>query len=282
MENIIVSNPEKIKIIKNEIIDWWKENLHIISDFDRTLTQAYSDWKYRASLISVLYEEWYLSKKYQKTAQWFFAYYHPIEVDNNISIEDKKRAMEEWRTKHKILLIKEWISKQDIYKAMKSQNINLRKWSKKFFELLNKNNIPLVILSAWWLWTLSIEKYLKNQNSMYDNICLIGNEFVRDRDKAVDFKKPIIHSLNKDETVIKEFPKIYEKVKDKKNVILLGDSISDIQMVEWFEYNNLLKIWFLNKDVEKNIEKYKSNYDVVIINDWSMEFVNDLLDEILK
>jgi len=67
---------------------------------------------------------------------------------------------------------------------------------------------------------------------MYDNICLIGNEFVRDRDKAVDFKKPIIHSLNKDETVIKEFPKIYEKVKDKKNVILLGDSISDIQMLE--------------------------------------------------
>lgn len=180
------------------------------------------------------------------------------------------------------MLIEEWITKQDIYKAMKSQNINLREWSKKFFELLNKNNIPIVILSAWWLWTLSIEKYLENQNSMYDNIYLIGNEFVRDGDKAVDFKKPIIHSLNKDETVIKEFPKIYEKVKDRKNMILLGDSISDIQMVEWFEYNNLLKIWFLNKDVEKNIEKYKSNYDVVIINDWSMEFVNDLLDEILK
>jgi len=272
---------KKYQRILDKLVFWWKEKLHIISDFDRTLTQAYSNWKYRTSLISVLYEEWYLSKEYQETAQWFFAYYHPIEIDNNISMEEKKRAMEEWRTKHKLLLIKEWITKQDIYKAMKSQNINLREWSKVFFEILNKNNIPLLILSAWWLWTLSIERYLENQKSLFKNIYLIWNEFVRDGDKAVDLKKPLIHTFNKDETVIEEFPEIYEKTEHRKNVILLWDSIGDVKMIDWFKYDNLLKIGFLNKDVEKNIEKYKSNYDVVIINDWSMEFVNDLLRKIL-
>jgi len=272
---------KKYQRILDKLVFWWKEKLHIISDFDRTLTQAYSNWKYRTSLISVLYEEWYLSKEYQETAQWFFAYYHPIEIDNNISMEEKKRAMEEWRRKHKLLLIKEWITKQDIYKAMKSQNINLREWSKVFFEILNKNNIPLLILSAWWLWTLSIERYLENQKSLFKNIYLIWNEFVRDGDKAVDFKKPLIHTFNKDETVIEEFPEIYEKTEHRKNVILLWDSIGDVKMIDWFKYDNLLKIGFLNKDVEKNIEKYKSNYDVVIINDWSMEFVNDLLRKIL-
>jgi 5'-nucleotidase len=90
---------------------------------------------------------------------------------------------------------------------------------------------------------LSIEKYLENQNSLYKNISLIGNEFIwSDNDVAVDFKKPIIHSLNKDETAIREFPEIYKEIEDKKNVILLGDSIGDTQMIDGFEYDNLLKI----------------------------------------
>ena len=281
-KNIIISNSLNYKKILSRLIKWWKEKLHIVSDFDRTLTQAFSNGQYRASLISVLYEEWYLSPEYQKTAQWFAAKYRPIELDNSIPIKDKKDAMKEWRTKHKLLLIKEWITKQDIYKAMQSQNINLRKWSAEFFELLNKNNVPLVILSAWWLWTLSIEKYLENQKSLYPNIHLIWNEFIWDGDKAIDFKKPVIHTFNKDETIIESFPAIYSKVKDRKNVILLGDSLSDVKMIDWFDYDNLLKIGFLNKDVEKNIEKYINNYDVVIINDWSMKFINKLLIKIIK
>jgi hypothetical protein len=82
--------------------------------------------------------------------------------------------------------------------------------------------------------------------------------------------------MNKDETVLKDFP-IFEKIKDRKNVILLWDSPSDTDMIKWFEYDNLLKIWFLNKDVEKNMEKYIKNYDVLITNDGNMEFVNDIL-----
>ena len=282
MKNITISNQNKSNKIIDNFIKGWKENLHILADFDRTLTQAFSDGKYRASLVSVLYEEWYLSAEYQKTAQWFAAKYRPIELDNSISMEDKKEVMKEWRTKHKLLLIKEWITKQDIYEAMKSQNINLREWSKNFFDILNKNNIPLIILSAGWLGTLSIEKYLENQKSLNNNIHLIWNEFIRDWDNAIDFKKPIIHTFNKDETIIQAFPEIYEQVKNKKNVILLWDSLSDVKMIDGFEYNNLLKIWFLNKDVDKNIDKYKEAYDVVITDDGSMEFVNELLEKIIK
>ncbi len=276
MKNIIINNKTSFDKILNNMITWWKENLHILADFDRTLTQAFSDWEYRASLISILYEEGYLSEKYQKTAQWFASKYRPIELDNNIPMEEKKKAMEEWRTKHKLLLIEEGITKQDIYKAMKSQNINLRQWSKEFFEILDKNNIPLIIISAGGLWTLSIEKYLENQKSLKNNIYLIWNEFIREWNKAIDFK-----TFNKDETVVKEFPEIYEKIKDRKNVILLWDSISDVKMVDGFDYDNLLKIGFLNKDVDKNLENYIKNYDVVITNDDSMRFINKLFEEIL-
>ena len=40
--------------------------------------------------------------------------------------------------------------------------------------------------------------------------------------------------------------------------------------------------WFLNKDVDKNIEKYKEKFDVVITDDGSMEFMNGLLEKIIK
>jgi hypothetical protein len=36
----------------------------------------------------------------------------------------------------------------------------------------------------------------------------------------------------------------------------------------------------LNKDFDKNLEKYKENFDVVITDDGSMDFVNELLMEI--
>jgi hypothetical protein len=39
---------------------------------------------------------------------------------------------------------------------------------------------------------------------------------------AIAAREPIIHSFNKDETVVKNFP-IYEEIKDRKNILLLGD-----------------------------------------------------------
>jgi 5'-nucleotidase len=126
---------------------------------------------------------------------------------------------------------------------MKSENIEFREGYQTFFSLLHQYQIPLVILSAGGLGTLSIKKYLEYHQCNYDNISLIGNEFIRDeKGKAVDFQQPLIHSLNKSETVLQSFPEIFTKVRERRNVILLGDSPNDVQMIDGFEYQNLLKI----------------------------------------
>jgi len=88
-----------------------------------------------------------------------------------------------------------------------------------------------------------MEMYLKHHNMWSDNISLIGNDFIRDEQgRAVGLKPPMIHSMNKSETVLKDFPEIYQRIHERKNVILLGDSPSDIQMIDGFEYDTLLKI----------------------------------------
>ena len=49
-----------------------------------------------------------------------------------------------------------------------------------------------------------------------------------------------------------------------------------------FYHNNLIKIGFLNENVEENLEPFKKDYDVLILNDSGMDFVNNLIEEIVK
>jgi 5'-nucleotidase len=239
MDTII--SDEAQSIIATLIADG-ADQLHILADFDRTLTQAYPNGKDSGSLISVLYNEGYLSQEYQQTAQAYHQQYSAIEKDETLPFEERKSAMMEWRTKHKQLLIKEGLTKQHIYQAMQSENLQFRTGYQTFFSLLHQYHIPLVILSAGGLGTLSIERYLENHQCKYDNISLVGNDFIWDKTgKAIGFKEPIIHSLNKSETVLKELP-VYAKIQERKNVILLGDNPNDVQMIEGFAYKNLLKV----------------------------------------
>lgn len=282
MPDVVISDEERVSEIREQLISWWIEKLHVVADFDRTLTKAFNGKQHRWSLISVLYEDGYLSEEYQKTAQGYFDHYHPIEVDPNIPFEEKKQAMEEWWVKHKQLLIAEWLTKEHIYDAMETQNVQLRDGFEEFFAFLNSNTIPLVILSAGGLGTISIEKYLENNAVLTDNIHILGNEFIWNEEwVAIDFKQPVIHSYNKDETVIQSFSEVYTEVKERKNVILLGDSPEDVKMIHGFEYDVLLKIWFLNKDVDNNMDLYKERYDVVIAHDGSLEYVNGLLEDVV-
>lgn len=62
--------------------------------------------------------------------------------------------------------------------------------------------------------------------------------------------------------------------------MLLGDSLGDLGMIIGFDYNNLLKVGFLNEDVERDLKEYKENFDVIITNDSNMDYVNNIIKQI--
>ena len=282
MENIIISDPERLKRLKLAISKGGAEKLHILADFDRTLTTAFVDGKGVHSLVSILYNENYLSPDYRKKAQALHQKYYPIEIDPKISKEKKKKAMIEWWTKHFALLIKSGLNKNDLKDIIDSDRVRLRQGCAELIDFLKRRNIPLVIMSASGVGIDPIAMFLEKEEKMYDNIHIISNYYEWDENgNAVGVKEPIIHSLNKDETAIQNFP-AFEEVKSRKNVILLGDILEDIGMVEGFDYDNLIKIGFLNEKIEESLEGYKRKYDVVILNDSSMDYVNQLLKEIIK
>lgn len=281
LENVIISNPKKLEKSKKSISETGAEKIHIRTDFDRTLTKAFVNGKSIPSLISVLRDGNYLTPDYAEKANELYTKYHPIEIDPKITLEEKKKAMYEWWTAHFDLLIKSGLNKKDLEKVVESGKVKFREGFSEFIDFLQKHKIPLVIMSSSGLGGDAISMYLEKEGRHYDNIHIISNLYEWDRDgNAIAVKEPIIHIMNKDEAVLQNFP-VFNVIKDRKNVLLLGDSLDDTGMVNGFEYDNLIKIGFLNENIEENIENYRRNFDVIILNDSSMNYVNKLLKEIL-
>ncbi len=279
MENVIISNSKKFEKLKNQILKEGAKKFHVLADFDRTLTKCFVKGKMIPSIISVLRDENYLSSEYSEKAKALANYYRPIEFNHKISIRQKKKAMHEWWTKHFDLLIESGLNKKNLERVINEGKVEFREGAGEFLDLLHKKNIPLIIFSSSGIGDL-IPMYLEKHKRLYKNIHIISNLYKWNKNgKAISIPKYVIHSFNKDETMVKDYPKVYKEIKNKKNVLLLGDSLGDLGMITGFNYKNLIKIGFLNENIEKDLKIYKKKFDVVITNDYNMDYVNDLIKQ---
>ncbi len=282
MKNVIEQqNPRDNKKLIQAIKDDGMDKLHVIADFDRTLTKTFVNGKKIPSLISILRDHNYLTPNYPAKAKALYKKYHAMEIDPRLTDQQKRQAMREWWDKHFTLFKQSGLTKQDIERAMTAGKIQLRPGAREFFTILQQNNIPLVIMSSSGIGDYSIEVFLKHNRCLLDNIFIISNRYNWDqKGKMVGVQEPIIHSLNKNETLIKDFP-VYQKIKNRPNVILLGDNLADVDMVTGFKYNHLITIGFLNDNIELLLEQYKKTYNVILANDAPMDYVNAILTTII-
>ena len=276
----IISNPENFAKLKAQIKKEGYQNLHILSDFDRTLTPGVIDGVKTPSIISMIRDGNHLMAGYAEKAHELFNKYNPIEIDPNIPLSEKRRAMQEWWEAHDKLLIESGLSKSDLKDIVKNGHVEFREGIPEFLDFLYKNNIPLVILSASGCGD-AIQLFFQNIEKDYPNIFYVTNRFNwDDNGKAVSTKGPIIHCLNKDGIILEKIPEVYEIIKNRKNIILLGDGIGDLGMIEGFDYSNLLKIGFLNLGYDQLREDFKKNFDVVLEGDGDFDFVNNLIQDL--
>ena len=278
MENnfVVVDEKEfnqKLERIKQEGF----AKLHVLTDFDKTLTSAFVDGEDVPSLISILRRDGYLTEDYSGRAYALYDYYHPLEIDNTLPRLEKAQAMEEWWRKHFALLIECGLERRDIEKAVQTRRVRLRSGAAEFLRGLQEKNVPIVIISAAGLGREGIELFLKEQGLLSDNIHIISNSFSwNENGKIIAVNEPVIHVLNKNEAALKE-SQFYEEIKARPNVLLLGDSLEDIAMAEGLEHDTILKIGFLNKKVEENLTAFKEVYDAVVLHDGDFEGVRKLI-----
>jgi len=280
--DILIPNQERLDSLIKKFKEQGKNKIHVLADFDRTLTKCFVGDEKIISLISILRQENLLNDDYSKAVQVLFDQYHPIEINPNIPLNEKKAQMAKWWRLHNNELIKHKLNRKNIEQVINSGKVQFRAGTLEFLDLLKQQNIPLIIMSSSGLGTYTISRFLEKKGKLYDNIHIISNTFEFDpAGNVIKFNEPVIHSLNKDETVVKDFPEIFEQIKNKKNVVLLGDNLEDIGMIEGFDYDNLIKIGFLNENVKENLPEFKKNFEVIILNDGDMDFVNGLMREII-
>jgi len=283
MKNIIIPDQNKFDSKLKAIVAAGKDKLHVRMDFDGTVTEAIVGGKTVPSLTSILRDEDILGKDYSLKARALYDKYHAIEIDPEIAKADKKNAMHEWWSTHFELMIKSGLGKKHIEQVLLSSRIRLRKGFKEFAQTLAANNIPLVIMSSDGLGAATILLVLENNKIPPVNIHIVSNQFEWDsRGRVIKVKEPIIHTLNKNEETIRRVPAAYETIKDRPNVLLLGDSVADITMVEGARILNLLSLGFLNKDSEKQRAAFRQTFDAIILNDGPMDFANLILAQIVN
>lgn len=246
-----------------------KEDICIISDFDDTLTKGIVDGNKRGSNSFSVFPNNYelLGDEYLCLTNKFFTYYHNIEQDPNVSDKEKEISMQEWWEKEFELYVKYGVSREIFTKVIQNKLIELKDKVDDFLEITHKHKIPTIIFSAG-IYDL-IHGFLRKINVDYDNVHVVANLFeFNERGYFIRTKGDIIHSQNKTFNELSHLP-VYSELKNKKLCILLGDSTSDLKMVEGADFKEVISIGFLNKlpgdsVYEERLKAHKEVFDIIL------------------
>ena len=218
-------------------------------------------------------------------AETYNAFYYPIEVDANRTKEEKIPYMNDWYRNVNELIVESNIYKSDLITAVSTANVGLRKGIPEIFHFAKQYNIPLLIFSAGIgdvIQEVLEQKYCQYYNTtlpLYTQI--VSNWMIWDKNnnnKLIGWTEPVIHMFNKDAEHTKYAP-WFNTFNQKSNILLLGDGEGDVTMSDGLNYQHVLKLGFLNDNLDKLFTKYLNVYDVVITNDGPATLILDILKE---
>lgn len=256
-------------------------SLQVISDFDMTLTRFAYKGKRVPTTHNILDNRLLIDESCKKKIKKLLNTYYPIEIDARLSTEEKLPLMVEWWTKVHELLIEQKIRKNMLAQAVKESRSKLRDGYKMFFDHLAEHQVPLLIFSAGIGDVL--EEVIRQNHVFHPNVHIISNYMDFDHTGVLQaFKGQLIHTFNKREGALSHAAHLPE-LKGRTNVLLLGDSLGDLTMADGVSnVQNTLTIGFLNDQVEERKELYVNSFDIVLVNDETLEIPNAILKNILR
>eukprot|EP00899_Mesostigma_viride_P010721 jgi/Mesvir1/19650/Mv09932-RA.1 len=257
--------------------------LQIIADFDATLT-TYNrrDGTKNASCHAVFEQYRGFPDAYRGKAQALFEHYHEIEM-SDMPDDQKAPLMVEWWTKAHDLILAYGVQRSWVTDMVQQTPLDLRDGCKELLGLLDKWGVPVLVLSAGI--ANVIHEVLRQHQLLFPSTHIISNEMIFDPDTGalLRFGNNLVHCLNKSEHAAEGLP-YFDSIKAHRAAILLGDQVSDLQMAQGADLDVLLTVGFLNgppSRVEKQLTNYRDAFDVVLLGDGGLEFVNDVVKQII-
>ncbi len=230
---------------------------YVVSDFDRTLTVGNSKTSW-----ALLSSTDFLPESYKREREAYYDYYRPIEIDTSLPFAYRLEKMNEWYRKHINLFVKYQLKEEFIKTSVSNhKTMAFREGAKEWLKFLYINHIPLIIISAGV--GNFIEEFLQQEGCLYDNIYISSNMIKFENGLATGIENNVIHSLNKNEVSLPV--DIKERLKDRKQVILLGDQYDDIRMVEEEKRSDTIRVGWLVE--ESNTSIFQKAFDIILSND---------------
>jgi len=279
---VVTSNVERVETKLNSLIKDGHSKLQFIVDFDNTLTKTHKDGVSLDCSWGVLENYKELPSSYHERVRAAKEKYHPIELDVSISQEEKIPIMIEWYKEANRCLAASGVKLPWLPLMVQQSNVELRDLTEDMLKSLHTNNIPVLVLSAG-VGDL-INHIMQHFSVLHSNTTLVSNFLKFDEEgKIVGLKgeeSDLIHMYNKAESIRKRSS---EESSERKNVIVLGDSLGDLHMAAGVKDPNVvLTVGFLNNNIESSLETYKEHFDIVLVDDQTMSFPHSLLTEILS
>lgn len=180
-ESLLIPNPTAFRQKLQHILQGGFQNLEFISDYDMTMTRFFVNGLRGNSCYQVL-ETGALDEAKLKTTHDLFDFYHPIEMDPNVSHEEKDRAMHEWWGKSNDLILSEHVNKDMLYDFIMRSNMYLRNGVDRVLHHCDKYLIPFTIISAGCgnIIEVALEEYLVHEKlEIHSNFLLpeLGERF---------------------------------------------------------------------------------------------------------
>ncbi len=232
-----------------------KNDFFITLDFDKTITtkDSANSWSALGS------EEGFSKEVYEETGR-LYKYYSAIEVDYDMPFDIRKEKVIEWYKKDLDVFYKHNLTEDILNKCIDIAKLEFRAGLKDLFKWCYENNIIVIIVSAGI--KNIIEELLKREDCYYDNIQILSNKLKFENGKMKEFDGHLIHTYNKNMNRLSK--EIKEEIEKKNNILLFGDLIEDIGIVDDKDLYKTLTIGFLENNVEENLDVYQDNYDIVL------------------
>mmetsp|Transcript_3464 Transcript_3464/g.5400 ORF Transcript_3464/g.5400 Transcript_3464/m.5400 type:complete len:329 (-) Transcript_3464:92-1078(-) len=273
---VVFSDKEVFSRKLNKIRSQGPSKLNIVTDFDFTISKFFMKGERGASCHKVIEDCGLLSDDYHSRAQALQIQHYAVEVDPDISIEEKTLDMVEWVTEAHQLLIDSGLTQLMVHQAVESalhhDSLGLREKVDNFFSMLVQYQVPTLIFSAGVADVLEHVINTKYPSFDWSYVDVISNRCVFENSpskRLLSFEEPLLHVFNKRGSAYLHTPYFSrEGQASRTSLLLVGDSMGDISMSDGFEVETdcLLKIGFLNDRVER-LSQYLESYDIVILDD---------------
>ncbi|XP_043396557.1 cytosolic 5'-nucleotidase 3A isoform X2 [Chelonia mydas] len=249
-KTVHIKDPGRVEEIICGLIKGGAAKLQIITDFDMTLSRFSYNGKRCPTCHNVIDNCKLITEECRKKLLQLKETYYAIEIDPDLTIEEKYPYMVEWEG------------------------------YENFFDKLSEHNIPVFIFSAGIGDIL--EEVIHQAGVYHSNVKVVSNFMDFDENGVLKgFKGELIHVYNKHDGALKN-TEYFKQLKDNSNIILLGDSQGDLTMADGVaNVEHILKIGYLNDKVEELLEKYMDSYDIVLVKDESLDVANSILQKIL-